>query len=81
MDIQRLKRTGLNVEQFKNEWEHAIHDIKNAKQIRNNDKSKRITSSGRRFRESKTSKIKRGVYHGIIKENEKRNPPIEKIFD
>lgn len=70
-NIQQLKRIGFDVDNFKNEWEHATHDIKNAKQIRNIDKSKRITSSGRRFRESKMSKIKRGVYHGIIKENEK----------
>ena len=70
-NIERLKHIGLDIEEFKNEWEHAINDIKNAKQIRNIDKSKRITSSGRRFRESKMSKIKRGVYRGIIKEDEK----------
>lgn len=70
-NIQQLKRIGFDVDKFKNEWERVTYNIKNAKQIRNFDKSKRITSSGRRFEESKISKIKRGVYHGIIKEDEK----------
>ena len=70
-NVQRLKHLGFDVEKFKTEWENVTHEIKNAKQIRHNKMSERVTSSGRRFRESKVSKIKRGVYHGIIKENEK----------
>ena len=68
-NIEQLKRIGFNIEEYKSEWEHAVNDIKNANH--NIDKSKRITSSGRRFHESKISKMKRGICHGIVKENEK----------
>ena len=70
-DIRRLKRIGFDIDKFKTEWERATYDIENAGTIRNNDKYNRVTSSGRRFHESKTSKIKRGYYRDIIEEDKK----------
>lgn len=70
-NIQQLKRIGFDVDKFKTEWDNTTYNIRNAKQIRHREITERITSSGRRFHESKISKIKRGVYHGIIEENEK----------